>query len=617
MATTSMDALIGSVVHGFRADEHVRVRVPGGGTLNIDRKLPFLFVVRQPPDAGDDHAARLVLGEASWLITNGAKHEDAAAIVRALAQAGSTEFGSFLVLELWPGPAGSQRFVIQAPAGPAAPFVDALQTELGRLQAGPRAVSTILEHTDERHPHELPPLLSARECWQIGCLLVGLEVPPLHQEDGVTYPVYARRLRARLSPVLRQTAFEFARVQTTVGVEDYRTLGPRRFDDTLFEIDRELAAIQGSYDLLLLVSPVNVNAAWRTFRDSRFSRVPEFKYRLLPMDPDVIKRRLYSLDLDHVADPALSFLLRDKRDELDRQVTMLAERNTPDFRFSSMRLYKTVDDDLLRVARDLLEVDYADWSSAGPGSGSEVDANDFARLARAEIEHYRAALPDIAADVQVRADITGLMVSRGNLLIGDRLLLRPERVDALLHHEVGTHVLTFYNGRAQPLQQLATGLAGYDELQEGLAVFSEYLAGGLDAARMRVLAARVVAVHAVERGADFIETFRLLHGHGLSSGAAYDITERVHQSGGFTRDLIYLRGLLRLVEHLRGGGALEPLFIGKIAAHHIDILDELRSRGFLAAPPLVPRVFETAGVVERIEEVRRGLPISHMVRQAA
>jgi hypothetical protein len=71
-------------------------------------------------------------------------------------------------------------------------------------------------------------------------------------------------------------------------------------------------------------------------------------------------------------------------------------------------------------------------------------------------------------------------------------------------------VLTYYNGRAQPLRQLYTGLAGYDELQEGLAVLAEYLADGLDASRMRVLAARVVAAHSVEHGATFTDTFRML-----------------------------------------------------------------------------------------------------------
>ena len=64
--------------------------------------------------------------------------------------------------------------------------------------------------------------------------------------------------------------------------------------------------------------------------------------------------------------------------------------------------------------------------------------------------------------IDVRPDLQGLMVSEGNLLIGDSLGLAPRRVQALLHHEVGTHLLTYFNGREQPFQQMYAGLAGYE-----------------------------------------------------------------------------------------------------------------------------------------------------------
>jgi uncharacterized protein (TIGR02421 family) len=228
-----------------------------------------------------------------------------------------------------------------------------------------------------------------------------------------------------------------------------------------------------------------------------------------------------------------------------------------------------------------------------------------------------AGLPELAAEVQVRPDLMGLMVSRGNLLIGEGLSLLPGRVEALIQHEVGTHVLTYYNGIAQPILQLSTGLAGYDELQEGLAVFSEYLVGGLDAFRMRVLAARVLAAHSVEHGAEFLETFRLLRDYGMSNHGAFDIAERVHASGGFTRDMIYLRGLLRLVEYLRAGGDIEPLYVGKIAAKHVDVINELRERGFLRPMPLLPTLYQNPDVPARLEAVRNGLGLTEMISEVS
>jgi uncharacterized protein (TIGR02421 family) len=485
------------------------------------------------------------------------------------------------------------------------------------LRQGDVGARVRVRETDERHPPDMAPLLTARRCWELGALLLGLEVPPVFRdaETGAVYPVFLRRLRATLSHALRQCVFDFARVHSTAGLGSWQALGPRRFGNALHEVDRELADIESSFSLLLLVGPVNADEAWTQFRDGGFERTPDFRYRFLPVDPDLLRRRLWNLDMEDIADPAMASLLRDKRDELDLQLDLVAERNAAGFLLASMRLYGRVDDVLLSVARDVLAA--TNRAADGRQDGESLTADDFARLARAELDHYRLALPSLAADVQVRPDVTGLMVSQGNLLIGERSSIAAGRVDALLQHEVGTHVLTYYNGLAQPLGQLASGLAGYDELQEGLAVFSEYLAGGLTALRMRVLAARVLAAHAVEQGAGFVDTFRLLTaGHGFTAGAAFDIAERVHQSGGFTRDLIYLRGLLRLLEYLRAGGTLEPLYIGKLAAHQVEVVTELRAREFLGPAPLVPRVLERATTPARLDAVRAGLPLTGLIVEA-
>jgi uncharacterized protein (TIGR02421 family) len=610
--TTTDGTRVDEIVRGYRTDAHVRCRLRGGGAVNLDRKLPFLLVYRQPPDRVDAGTPQLLLGEASYLVGTGAGYDEIAGIVRALAEAGTTEFGAFLILEVWAGDAGSRQFVVHAPDGPGNDSVEALRRSLQDMPAAPGLMDTEVRQADERQAPDMRPLLSPHECWKMGCLLIGLEVPPLYRdEDGNLYPVFLRRLRSLLSPVLRQTVYTFTRVHTNADIASYRALGPVRFHDDVFDIDAELTDIEASFELLLLVSPLNSNQAWRAFRDSGFRRPPEFSYRLLPVDPDVLKRRLFNLEIDRVGDPAMAFLLSDKRDELDRQITLLAERNTTDFLYASIRLYQPVDDVLLDVARQLLlqvEPDPLEESQ------ETVTAEEFASLARAEIEHYRGALPGLAATVRVRPDLIGLMVSKGQLLVGESLALRPDRVEALLQHEVGTHVLTFYNGSAQPLRQLALGLAGYDELQEGLAVLSEYLVGGLDAPRVRLLAGRVLAAHAVEQGAEFLDTFRMLtDDHGFSRGGAFDICERVHASGGFTRDVIYLRGLLRLMEYLRAGGALEPLYIGKIAAKHVDVITELRERGFLREPPLVPTVFERPATAGRVAAVRNGLSLLEML----
>jgi hypothetical protein len=123
-------------------------------------------------------------------------------------------------------------------------------------------------------------------------------------------------------------------------------------------------------------------------------------------------------------------------------------------------------------------------------------------------------------------------------------------------------------------------------------------------------------VHALLQGASFLETFRLLRGeHGFGRYSSFSVAARVHQSGGFTRDMIYLRGLVRVMRHLERGEALEPLYIGKIAEKHIPVIEELRTRGVLREPPLRPRFLRDVEAQRRLDAVRRGLPVSSLVSE--
>jgi hypothetical protein len=100
-----------------------------------------------------------------------------------------------------------------------------------------------------------------------------------------------------------------------------------------------------------------------------------------------------------------------------------------------------------------------------------------------------------------------------------------------MQHEVGTHVLTHHNGLAQPLTQLASGLAGYEELQEGIAVLAEYLAGGLSARGCGRWPRASLAVQLPDvEGAEFPEAFReLTRRHGFASARLHLLHARAPQ----------------------------------------------------------------------------------------
>lgn len=614
-SSTQRRSMIDELVGKVRAGDPVRHRLPSGGVVSMDRDLPFLLVHRSPPDRPDAGTAQLLAGEASFVSSMPGEETEVGDLVEGLARTGSTVHGAFLVLEIWSAPdERSRRFEVRAPDGPGSEAVDRLVTALEQLADLRPGIEVAMVAGDDRGPPDLPPLLSIEESWRKEILLLGLQVPSIYRdpESGRVYPRFVRLLQHRLSRALRQALYQFVRVQTTSDVQTPLALGTRTIPDAVWDVDRELYDIERSFDLLLLTNPVNLDEAWSRFREDGFDRNPELHYRLLPIDPDLVKRRLFSVAIETIDDPAIADLYQDKRRELDTLLTMLGERGSECFRYSSQRLYGGVDARLRQTAVELL-----DTVALPPRwTGEWMTALDFRAAAVDELTRYASIYPDLSSGVQVRRDLAGLMVTEGKLLIGESLRLRPDRIAPLIHHEVGTHVLTYVNGSAQPLKQLSLGLADYDELQEGLAVLSEYLVGGLDALRMRTLAARVIAASSVEQGAEFVETFRLLtREHGYSPSGAWHIAIRVHSCGGFTRDLIYLRGLVNLLEHLQDGGELEPLYIGKIAQKHIPIIEELRHRRILREPPLKPRFLEDPEARARLATVRRGITLTEMICQ--
>lgn len=385
-------------------------------------------------------------------------------------------------------------------------------------------------------------------------------------------------------------------------------MGRRKLGRAVREADAVLTEIATSFDFLLDVTPVNTEVAWNEFCRGVRARAPTLQYRMLAVDPELLKRRLYDLPLERLEDPALALLLRDKRRELDRQLGLLEDRDSERFLVGSLQLYGAVSDDLLGHATAILAALPAAAAVPVGAEALRCDSDQLAARARAELDYYRRAHPPLAAVVRLRDDIPSLMVSHGDLLVPRRLSITATRAEALLQHEV-THVVTYANGRSQPLKVFATGLAGYEALQEGLALVAEHLAGGgIDAYRLRLIAARVVAVHRLCEGASFPAVVaELTDRYGLPVRAGFGVAIRVFRGGGLTKDAIYLRGLLQLLDHFAAGGTVEPLLVGKVALEQVPLVEELLRRQVLRPPPLRPRWLDAPGAEARLEHLRRGV----------
>ncbi len=613
------DALPRQIVETLQAGKPVDVRLPQGGRLHIDRPLPFLCLYRRPPGRSRPATEALVTTQAAWLVAPAGA--DLQPLLDPLLQYLHELFGACLLLELWSGREGPDElpphaFRLVAPAqGAPTRWLEAMENALLQVSIHRKPPRISVVYQPQVTAPGLPPLLPAEQLSSHPCTVLGLEVNPVYRDPhtGETFTFAHRAFRQRLSRALKRGFYAFSHHYTTHRPAHFQVLGPRTLTSAVCKVDGELARISEGFDLLLHVTPVNGEQAWQQFRQHRFAREVEFLYRPRTIDPDLMKRRLYAIPLEHIDDPTLADIFAAKRHELDRQITLVADRNTPRFLLGSRLLFGDVTPECLSLARDIL----AHEAEPVGDEAEMLDAHAFATLAEAELQHYRRQDATFAARVSVRDDIAGIMVSHGNFLIGCDARVAKHRVGAALAHEIGTHALTYHNGRQQPLQELYCGMAGYEPLQEGLAVLAEYLCGQLGADRLRQLAGRVVAVQSISDGAGFIDTFRELHQHyGFDARAAFMMTMRTFRGGGYTKDAIYLQGLVALLEYLGQGHDLELLYLGKIAQAQLPFVEELRWRQVLKPPALLPRLLSQPDSGTRRARLAQGLTVMDMLREA-
>ncbi len=604
-----------------------RHALPDGGRAYIDRPLPFVVLNRYDDD-GLGIARRVATISASGMVWPEEPAADRAAMdtLRSVLASQRHAGQRFLVVVLYDLPMDPTldeasarlepfRFVLGASADAPAQAAAACMAEaLCKVEIDLRTPK--VEHVE--HALEEPGFAALLDGME-GVSQLSLGLPQIHRirgGNGGIYPQIRNAMESAAFDAVLQACAAFVRETAPDAPRHHRAYGRSRLVDAALKIDKALDGISRSFDFLLGVSPINTTDAYDQFMSEKCGKAPTFRYRPLTVDPDQAKRALYDIDLHAAEDPVLEQLFDEKRREIDLQLLLLQRRNTADFKHASILQYGPVSAALLELAGAIL-------AGIAPGSRpprdtTALDCHAVEQAAKLAIGRYRRQAPDFDAAVCLREDIgMGLMVSGTRLLVSTATRLPRGRLDALLQHEIGVHLVTAVNGNRQPLGIFGSGLAGYEGLQEGLGVFAEFLVDGLTDARLRLLAARVLVVDAMLAGAGFVEAFALLRGqHAFPPRAAFNIVARVYRAGGLTKDAIYLRGLLQVFDYIARGGDLAPLWLGKIAEPHLPVVDELRQRDLLRPALVEPEFLSRPVAALQLARIRNGTAFIDLVRES-
>lgn len=607
--TATLDRPAKAFEASFGPRGELRQKIGQSGRIHLDRWLPFL-VLHRSSDPATGIARRVAMNSPAYLIWSPEEDSEARAALDSVLPAIREKLGPILLFELadedWKPAAGDS---------PRLPDFDVCVGHSGSKSAklAFTALSKAVEKikVELRHPDvKVAPLQDGAFEAAGDTDRIQLCLPQIHRApDGTLYPQLTHDLAIALTDALLRAAAAYMAAAGASPPPHHRSLGRSAFLKAALDADRKLDTIADSFDFLLSLSPINTQDAMARFIGQSEEKAPKFRYRPLTVDPDIAKRALYEIDLSRLEDPLLERLLSEKRREIDYQLTLLATRNTPEFRPASMLLYGAVSPQLLSDAHAILAS-----VKPAPTRCRKIGAKEVAAAANGLVERYRSIDARFRAKVEVRDDVSGLLVSGDRLMISSATSMAESRLDALLSHEVSVHLLTYFNGSTQGLSIFRTGLAQYEGIQEGLGVFAEWAVGGLTSARMRLLAGRVVAVEAMIDGAGFIDVYRRLTGElGFSKKVAFDLCARVFRSGGFAKDAIYLKGFRDVVDRVATGASLDAFWLGKIAPEHVDAIEELLLRGLLHAPVFVPDFLTRDSAQRRIARLREGLAFDRLL----
>jgi uncharacterized protein (TIGR02421 family) len=299
--------------------------------------------------------------------------------------------------------------------------------------------------------------------------------------------------------------------------------------------------------------------------------------------------------------------LRRQADSIEGAARMLAALGTPAFFEHSRALYgepsRTAADGRATPLALARSVDDLFRGVAEIDLGAPAPA---CHLASAVADGIRAAVTkrfgQDAPEVVVVDDLSA------NALAGPRTIrirrgacFTDKDLHQLLHHEAFVHVCTSLNGRRQTrLPILGASHAGTTRTQEGLAVFAEFISGSMEPQRFRRLADRVLAVQMAIDGADFLDVYRFFLERVHDADQAFENARRVFRGGvleggaPFTKDVVYLDGLLRVMNFLRVAVAegradcLLLLFCGKLDVEDVPVLARLVQAGMCDLPRYLP-----------------------------
>lgn len=420
------------------------------------------------------------------------------------------------------------------------------------------------------------------------CLVLPTEIKKIFMDEksGDVYHLVLSELKECIKQMVVEHAFFFSNRYTRRRRKSKTVLLSSKIEPAVLKIDKKLYRLCKGIETLLYINPKNLIGERKRFYAKNYNYNPKFTYRHLDINPSFYREKLYRLPVDKITDISIQNLYRDVINSWSTKIDLMAAVGTEKFLYNSLLYYGEPQEEDIKVAHFLIFAKKFEVFEKPSMPSSTAKEKFLTAVKQYGIRCKVEETNKIIASAMVNN-------ARKTILLNSGKLFNETQINALIHHELGVHMVTTANSDLQNLKVFKLGLPGNTYTQEGLAVLSEYMSGHLNLTRLKTLALRVIAVRMMVKNYDFSRTFKILRGDfNIDREEAFQITARVFRGGGFTKDFLYLRGLrdaLRLYE----SHDLHCLFIGKTSFDYMDVISEMIERKMASKPNFLPQFLKS------------------------
>ena len=327
------------------------------------------------------------------------------------------------------------------------------------------------------------------------------------------------------------------------------------------KIDQLLIGIDSKIKLLYHLRPLNLESEKEKFFSNPLYN-PQFEYPKLKFDPIELIDDLNKIKTD---DSDLGKIFEEKKKEILNKIKLIETMGEYEFSNISVELFGKPDQEDINKCLELLkEIDLESIKK----EKAIYSAKDAQEKFEKTFEKYGLKSWKVKLKETMVADCVAGKNNR--LFIKEDAKFTSERIEALIVHEIETHILTAENGKMQVYEIFNRGLANYLTTQEGLAMYNVEKQRKTPFSQNYKAMSHVICIHECLRGS-FADAFQKLREIGIPENQAfrsclkakrgfYDTSKK----GAFTKDYIYFKGYDQVKNYIDQGGDIKDLYIGKM-----------------------------------------------------